>query len=189
MLKVRPEIMRSVSAKMTGRVVTQETKEKISQVKLAYVREHPESIEALSARRRGKPNPGFSQTVKRLWRDGYFPSALIDGWNLRPNKQEMALGEIIEEVCPNHFKYNGDYSLGISLNNCIPDFVNVNGKKQVIEFFGSYWHKEKGRREEDKVAKYLEVGWDCLVVWDTELRQTDVLKDKLRAFVGGVCDE
>ena len=37
-----------------------------------------------------------------------------------------------------------------------------------------------------KIAKYKEVGWNCLVVWDPELSETDALKDKIRAFVGGV---
>lgn len=189
MLKEHPEVIENLKLKLSGkggRVVSQETKTKISRIKKQYYKEHPEAIEQLSDSRRGKKNKAFSRMVKQLWREGYFPNALIKGWNLRPNKQEIALGEIIEEVCPGEFKYNGDYSLGISLNRSIPDFVNVNGKKQAIEFFGTYWHNQDGRGEQDKIAKYKDVGWDCLVIWDTELGKTDALKEKIRAFVGGV---
>jgi len=186
MLAGHPEIMASVSSKLTGRAIRSETREKQSLSKLKYMQEHPECIERLSAARRGKKNEAFSKIVKQLWKEGYYAPILVKAWNLKPNKQEIALGKIIEEVCPGEFKYNGDYSLGISLNRSIPDFVNMNGKKQVIEFFGTYWHKQAGRGEQDKIAKYKEVSWDCLVVWDKELKQTDALKEKIRAFVGGV---
>jgi len=185
MLAAHPELLESLSRKLTGRVIRQETRDKQSQSKLKYIHEHPEFIERLSDVKRGKKNEKFGAIVKKLWQEGYYAPILVKAWNLRPNKQEMALGKIIEEVCPGEFKYNGDYSMGISLNRSIPDFVNTNGKKQVIEFFGAYWHNQAGRGEQDKVAKYKEVGWDCLVVWDKELGQTDVLKEKIRAFGGG----
>jgi hypothetical protein len=192
MLAEHPEIMESVSRKLTmrkglvtNRVISQETRDKMSQSKQRYLREHPEAIERLSDSRRGKPNRAFSRIVKELWRQNYYIPILVEARKFKPNKQEIALGKIIDEVCPGMFKYNGDYSLGIALNRSIPDFVNINGKKQIIEFFGTYWHKQEGRGEDDKVAKYKEVGWNCLVVWDKELKQTDALKNKIRAFVGG----
>ena len=189
MLAEHPEIIENLRLKLSGnggRVVSQETRAKLSQLKQRYLRDHPEAIERLSDSRRGKPNKAFSRIVKELWKRNYYIPILVEARKFKPNKQEIVLGKIIDEVCPGMFKYNGDYSLGVALNRSIPDFVNVNGRKQVIEFFGTYWHKQEGRGEEDKVAKYKEVGWDCLVVWDKELRQTDALKNKIKAFVGGV---
>ncbi len=189
MLAEHPEIMASVSSKMADRVVGQETRARQSESKTNYINSHPEFIERLSDSRRGKPNKVFSEIVKRLWRENYYAPILVEALNLKPNKQEIALGEIIEKVCPSRFKYNGDYRLGVALNRRIPDFVNVNGKKQVIEFFGSYWHQSEARGEVETIKCYKEVGWDCLVIWDKELR-TDVhaVEGKLRAFVGR-CDE
>lgn len=185
MLAEHPELLHNLSRKLTGRVISQKTRDKQSRIRREYIETHPEAIEILSDSRRGKPNKQFSDTVKRLWKKGYYAPILIAAWNVKPNKQEMLLGQIIDEVCPDMFEYNGDYRLGVSLNKCIPDFVNTNGKKQVIEFFGSYWHKQSGRGEQEKIAKYREVGWNCLVVWDSELKDTGALKAKIRAFGGG----
>jgi len=54
---------------------------------------------------------------------------------LSPNKEEKYLLKLIEEVCPNEYKYVGDGSFWLYGLN--PDFVHCNGKKKIIEFFGS----------------------------------------------------
>ena len=186
MLKEHPEIMESVSSKLSGRILSEETKQKTSASKIQYFIDHPEAAKAHSERMKGRKNPTFRRIVKKLWRENAYIEMLIKARNVKPNKQEKALGVILQGLYPDQFKYNGDCRLGVVLNRCIPDFVNVNGKKQVIEFFGTYWHNQKGRGEQSKIAKYKEVGWDCLVIWDTELAETDALKDKIRAFVGGL---
>lgn len=185
MLQAHPEIMESVSIKLTGRVLSEETKQKTSVGKIQFFIDHPEAARAHSEKMKGRKNPTFSRIVKELWKTDYYIEMLMKARNTRPNKQEIKLGEILQELYPGHFKYNGDCRLGIVLNRCIPDFVNVNGKKQVVEFFGSYWHNQDGRGEQEKIARYQEVGWDCLVVWDTELSEADALNDKIRAFAGG----
>lgn len=188
MLQNHPEIMESVSRKLSERVVSKKTKGKISESKKQFYVDHPEVAKAHSEWMKGKTfkSATHSATLRRLWRDPNYVRRIMGARNLKPNKAEIALDKILQEVCPNHFKYNGDFRLGIVLNRSIPDFVNVNGKKQVIELFGTYWHNQEGRGEQEKMAKYKEVGWNCLVVWDPELSETDALKDKIRAFVGGV---
>ena len=187
MLQEHPEIMESVSIKLTGRVLSDETKQKTSASKIQYYIDHPEAAMAHSERMKGKKLISLTHgdSVKKLWQDPNYVKRVMDARNLKPNKAEVALGDILQNLYPAQFKYNGDFRLGIVLNRCIPDFVNVNGKKQVIELFGGYWHTEEGRGEEAKLAKYREVGWDCLVIWDKELSETAALKDKIRAFVGG----
>ena len=181
-----PQIMESVSRRLTGRSISDETKQKVSEAKLQYFIDHPEAGKAHSERMKGRTNPTFSRIVQALWKQDSYIAMLIKARNVKPNKQEVILGRILQELYPAQFKYNGDCRLGIILNRCIPDFVNINGKKQVVEFFGTYWHSEEGRGEQEKIAKYREVGWECLVVWDSELNETDALTDKIRAFVGGV---
>ena len=56
----------------------------------------------------------------------------------------------------------------------IPDFVNME-TKQVIEIFGTYWHRDRklpdGQRHEtpeEYIAWYHNLGWHCVVVWAEE---------------------
>ena len=75
------------------------------------------------------------------------------------------------------FEYNGDGRLGVMIGGLIPDFVNVNGKKQVIELFGDYYHspelvKNDWRRSElGKLMIYNSLGWNCLIIWQHELKE------------------
>ena len=87
--------------------------------------------------------------------------------NKRPNKFENNLYNLINIVCPNEYKYVGDGSIIIGGLN--PDFININGKKKLIEAFGDYWHQ--GQNPKDRISKYAEFGFDCLVIWEHELEQ------------------
>ncbi len=50
-----------------------------------------------------------------------------------------------------------------------PDFFNINGQKKVIEMFGDYWHQ--GQNPQDKIDRYAKSGFDCLVIWERELKE------------------
>lgn len=106
----------------------------------------------------------------------------IEGLNRKPNKLELAVNEILERVCPKEFGYNGDLRLGIFINHHIPDFWNINGKKKVIETLGSHpWHYPEEARE--YIEDYKEVGVDCLIIWDYELKHPITLEEKILNFV------
>ncbi len=98
----------------------------------------------------------------------------------RPNHAEKSLSYILRAVVPREYKYNGGGNLGVAIGGMIPDFWNVNGKKKVIEYFGSYWHKPEG--EQQRLAKYKKFGIDCLVIWDYEMKDRDAVKKKILTF-------
>lgn len=86
----------------------------------------------------------------------------------RPNNQERKLINIIV----NHnlpYKYVGDGNF--ILGNKNPDFINCNGKKQVIELFGRYWHTGDRAHQsvEERVNEFKSYGFNCLIIWDDEL--------------------
>ena len=108
-----------------------------------------------------------------------YLAAYIKGMNMKPNKAELKLAGIIAEVSPD-YRYNGNFALGISISRFIPDFVNVNGKKKVIEMFGSHWHTPD--EIEIRKSRMAELGWECLIVWDSELKDKATLKDKIKTF-------
>jgi len=100
------------------------------------------------------------------------------GIHIRPTKPEIIISQLLEVVCPNQYKYTGDGAIIIG-GKC-PDFTNVNGKKKVIELFGNYWHK--GENPQVKIDKYAEFGFDCLVIWEHELKNCNNVMVRIRDF-------
>lgn len=58
-----------------------------------------------------------------------------------------------------------------------PDFLNINGKKQLIELFGTYWHKPED--EEIRRVHFARYGYETIVIWDHEI--ADLKKELERA--------
>lgn len=116
------------------------------------------------------------EAQKRSWEDPEIVARRFAGFNKKPNKPEQRLIDIFSRRLP-QFQYNGDFSLGILLGGLIPDFINVNGKKEVIELFGDYFHSPEvigddwKRSELGKVMLYNSLGYRCLVIWEYELNE------------------
>lgn len=84
----------------------------------------------------------------------------------RPSEPERYLDNYLQKKYPNEWAYNGGMEQGVLIGNKIPDFVNINGKKEVIEVFGIYWHSPE--EVEEKKAHYKKYGFDCKVIWEFE---------------------
>jgi len=103
----------------------------------------------------------------------------------RPNKMEKQTDKIIKSVTKD-YKYVGDGKAII--NNKIPDWINVNGQKKVILFNGNYYHlkrknissKEEAETKERK--PYNDFGFKVLFIWEDELKNTNLIKEKIRCF-------
>jgi len=207
--KGKPSPLKGILGKGKGVLRSPETRKRMSEGRKRYFIEHPEAKKILSGRKgihytakpsltrsaslKGKQNalgthhhsPTRSNTHRELWRNPKHVRKMLKAFNASPNKAETTLGKLIDLVSPNQFAYNGDFSQGITLGGRIPDFVNINGKKQVIEYFGSYWH-DTHDAEAEKIQTYAKVGWHCLVIWDYEMQNKPAVIDKLRRF-GGDC--
>ncbi len=86
-----------------------------------------------------------------------------------------------------------------------PDLV-FKSRGKVIFVHGCFWHRQEGcpqcrmpksrlefwkqkltaNRERDRVnqAKLAALGWDYMIVWECELRNTDVLASRIQPFLG-----
>ena len=141
--------------------------EKISEAgKLRW--EDPEYIEEMT------------KASKLLWKDPEYIKKTIKGMSMKPTRPEKHLDELLQYYLPGQYKYNGDYSLGCSIGGRIPDFVNINSQKKVIEMYGDYWHK--GENPQDKIDQYLVYGWFCLIIWEHELKDEDEVVKKILKF-------
>ena len=101
-----------------------------------------------------------------------------------PNNSETIIMNILDELYPNEWRYTGKDDFIIGGQN--PDFVNVNGQKKIIEFFGDYWHTVRARKfkdtEQGRVELFRTYGFDTLIIWGRELKDIDTVKNKIKVF-------
>lgn len=82
-----------------------------------------------------------------------------------PNKLEQFIDGQFPELT-----YVGDGKIWITTpdnRRKNPDFIIAHTNK-VLEVWGDYWHD--GQVPESEVDRYAELGYDCLVVWESEIK-------------------
>jgi len=132
-----------------------------------------------------------SCSAKKRWKSINYKNKLMKSISLslkvKINKLEKELYNLLKKILPNEYKFVGNGK--IILGGFNPDFINVNGQKKVLEFFGCYWHKcpkcDFGKRlEKDKrrLKTYKSYGYKTLIVWEHELEDLPKLKEKILEF-------
>ena len=181
-----------------------------TKLKLKRIMNSPEVREKIASKLRGKNNPFYGkrhrdetikklreQAIQRIANDPEYRRKILEasykGWlkltsQLQrylkeglPNPSEKKLLEILNKVCPGEYRYNNGWFV---LGGKIPDFVNVNGKKKVIELFGEAYHREE--EVEERRSHFRKYGWDCLVIWAKELKSPEEVANKVLEFNGGI---
>jgi very-short-patch-repair endonuclease len=140
------------------------------------VKKHtPETIQKMSLTRiskglsKGKNNPMSREDVILKW---------IKSNKIGPNKKELALFNILENIFPNKYKLNVKGEVLI-LGGKIPDFVDLN-TRVIIELYGDYWHK--GENENERINFFKNLGYNTLIIWEKELNFPEILKEKIKKF-------
>ena len=136
--------------------------------------------------RKGKKNPKTSSSLKKLWQDLLFRERMLKSTfkalAIHPNKPETVLNNLLQKMYPNEWKFVGDGSFLIGYKS--PDFINVNGQKKIIEMYGDYWHrKEKETDGAERKAHFKKYGFDMLVIWEHELKDLNIVIDKIKHFI------
>jgi len=126
----------------------------------------------------------------RCWKDPIYREkqikASFKGLDVKPNKSEKQLNRLLQESLPKEYKFVGDGQ--IFINGFVPDFININGQKKLIEFFGSFWHSKKwiGRtkkqEEQRRIKHFAKYGYQTLIVWEHELNDLDKIREKVLIF-------
>ena len=95
----------------------------------------------------------------------------------KQNKSEKLLNRLLQTFLPKEYKFVGDGK--VIIDGFCPDFININGQKKIIEFFGNYWHNKPEVVERDKrrLITYKKYGYKTLIIWGQELK--DLAKTKI----------
>lgn len=160
-------------------------------------------IRQLKESNKGKNNPNYGnryhhsdatkqhlrEQSKKNWRNSNYARKVITSLQKEPNQLEMKLAKLIEcNAFP--FKYVGDGK--VVVDGQVPDFFATDESKKVIELFGTPWHDPNHsnkikvkpcRTEEAKKKFYTSHGYDCLVVWDNELKDEAKVAKKIECFL------
>lgn len=98
------------------------------------------------------------------------------------------LERFFNKITPDNIKYVGDRKLWLKTKkgNRNPDFI-IEDQKMIIELFGDYWHK--GENPEDKIKEYNDVGYKCLILWESEIyNKTEKVMAKVKVFLEGILE-
>lgn len=109
----------------------------------------------------------------------------------KPNHQERKLEAILGKRFPGEWKFVGDGE--VILGSLNPDFINCNGRKQIIELFGCWYHgcpihhpENKVKWQDTEIGKrtiYARYGFETLVIWEHELEGEKVILDRVDQFM------
>lgn len=153
---------------------------------------------------KGQTFPGYhnnktkvriGKAAKERWQNPEYREktirAIVTGSHIKPNLSELKLYSILQKCLPNEFALNvlGDKMI---LGGKIPDFVNINGKKQLVELYGEFWHSPEMEREtpEERINYFRKFGFNTLIIWEAEMKNEGMLKTKILNFgdasMGGI---
>lgn len=116
---------------------------------------------------------------KLMWKDPNYVRAQMRARNCKPNKFELYLKSIIDEIYPDEWEFVGDGKLIID-GKC-PDFVHKS-KPMLIELFGDYWHRYS--EETPRIEFFRKSGYDTLIIWthDFDRKEEVLVKSKISDF-------
>lgn len=152
-MRFKPERGQAISNALKGRVIT--WGDKISQARK----------EEMAA------DPGRRPQLLAYLRDGHSKKP-------KPNKPERKLIGILDRHFPNQWKYVGNWAMTIDGVN--PDFVNIDGKRQIIEVYGEWWHREDN--PQDRIDRFCKYGYATIVFWQKELKDEEAVVSRIANF-------
>jgi len=168
-IKKRSKRMKSGGATYAASFVTEEGRRKGAEKKKGRTKENNKGVKRMAEKQ------------LENWKDPEYQQKQKEARDLRPNKCEVKILNVLNKFYPNEWKYTGDFSFLINGKN--PDFTCINGKKLLIEHFGNYYHQGEDPEERKKI--FAKFGYKTLVIWENELKDMEKVENKIRKFVEG----
>lgn len=126
---------------------------------------------------KGNKNPMSKEINIRKW---------LKSCGIKPNKVELKLNDILQNLFPNKYKLNVRGEIMI-LGGKIPDFVNKNDRK-IVELYGDYFHSKKvtgiesDQHEKERINYFKRFGFDTLIIWERELKNLKKVENQIIQF-------
>lgn len=130
------------------------------------------------------------ESQKKLWQNEEHAKRMMALFNTKPNGSELYLDFLLQNHFPDEWWFVGDGQ--VILSGLCPDFVNVNGKKLIIELFGEHCHTDGGcfagkkiayrRTEAGRREVFAKPGYSTLIIWWDELADEKKVIEKIRDF-------
>jgi hypothetical protein len=176
------ETKRKLSQALKGRKLSEEMRMKISNGHKGLKRP-PEFCAKMSRIHTGmKYSEATKRKLRKRWDD--YPTEkkqeIINRMLKRsiPNKKEIWLMNLLESMYPGEWIFVGNGQ--VIIDGKCPDFINVNGQKKIIEFWGDRWHR--GENPQDRAAIFKPFGYETLVIRQSELKDIEATEGRIRAF-------
>ena len=130
---------------------------------------------ALGYKRTAEQKRNNSRASLLMWQNPEYAKKVlcVDS----PNKEEKRLMVILNDILPNTYTFVGNGKLKVGSK--YPDFVDSSNVR-LIELYGDYYHK--GQNPQDRIDYFEQFGYNTLVIWASELKDTTTLKNKIMAF-------
>ena len=136
---------------------------------------------------KAKRSAGLKEAHQKKWAN-LTREEKIEKWKqlghgMLPNKTE----QFLLSLCPEQVEYTGNRQHWVTFKcgrNKNPDYVvrPFKSRKKVIEYFGSYWHQDEEEKQE-LIEKYAEVGIECLVILESDLKNIENVRARIVEFV------
>ena len=210
--RVLMETRRKISEANKGRKITKQQKQKISQalkkrkrrlgyinstearikMKLAAIGKHPSQetrkklrISHLGNKQSIETRLKIGDASKEHWQNSDYIKKIIKSRHTKPNKKELILYFILQKLLPKEYALNVKAEI-MTLGGKVPDFVNINGQKKLIELFGNYFHNlnyfPNKETPLERKSFFQQFGWIALIIWERELEDIPLLKEKILQF-------
>ena len=195
--KSDPRVMQYAKS-LTGREFSQEHCQNISKAKVGFcpiagwnkgqkMDFNPARAEAISKSLKDRKitwGDKISRVKKEQLKNKEYVERLISNItrhasSVRPNLPEQMVMAMLNAFYPNEWQYVGN--CGFVLGGLIPDFMNVNGRKLLIEVFGDYWHK--GENPQNRIDYFKQFGFSTLVIWEHELKNPESVEKRIVDFL------
>lgn len=176
------EAKRKMSIKSTGRIKSPETCRKIGDAHRGMVLSAEARLKISKVHKGRKHSETWRDNLRKAkiaqWQDPAFCKKMGIAWQVKPNKPETLILNLLDEMYPGEWKYTGDFSF--TINGKCPDFVNCNGQKKCLEIFGDFWHK--GENPQDRKDVFSPFGFETLVIWEHELKNIGDVASRIKEF-------
>lgn len=124
-----------------------------------------------------------SKKIKALLLNENYCLNMQKGLHVSPNSYERK----VNKYSPQFVQFVGDRKYKVVFKDGsvkFPDFIvtPIDQTHKVIEVASVYWHTKD--EMDIIIKKYNEIGYDCLVLWDTDLQNLSDLWQKILHFCG-----